>query len=144
MERYMKEHSQARKKSWRRDEVSLLHLSPFFKDHSLKGVTPESISQYKAQRYNGGAKSSALNRELSLMRHAFNLAWKEWGWIRENPMSKVKMEREPNARDRVLSYEDEERLLAGSACWLKEIIQFALNTGAREGEILSLQWQGLG
>jgi integrase len=140
MKRYMTEHSQPRKKSWRRDEVSLLHLLPFFKDHFLKGVTRESISQYKAHRYQEGAKPSTLNRELSLMKHAFNLALKEWSWIRENPMSKVKMERENNARDRVLGYEDEERLLTASPSWLKEIIQFAMSTGAREGEILSLQW----
>jgi integrase len=140
MERYMTEHSQPRKKSWRRDKISLLHLLPFFKGHFLRDITSESISQYKAQRYQEGAKPSTLNRELSLMKHAFDLALKEWNWIRENPMSKVKMERENNERDRVLSYEDEERLLAASPPWLKEIIQFALDTGAREREILSLQW----
>jgi site-specific recombinase XerD len=114
MERYMTEHSQPRKKSWRRDKISLLHLLPFFKGHFLRDITSESISQYKAQRYQEGAKPSTLNRELSLMKHAFDLALKEWNWIRENPMSKVKMERENNERDRVLSYEDEERLLAAS------------------------------
>jgi integrase len=115
-------------------------MLPFFKNQSLGNISPDLISQYKALRYSENAKPATLNRELSLMKHAFNLAHKEWGWIIENPVSRVKMEKENNARDRVLSYADEARLLAITPPWIKEIIQFALMTGAREGEILSLQW----
>ena len=79
-----------------------------------------------------------MNRELSLMKHAFNLALKEWDWVKENPCCRVKMERENNERERVLGYDEEERLLEACPQWLSEIIIFALDTGAREGEILTL------
>jgi len=140
MGRYMKEHSEVKKRSWDRDRISLAHLLPFFGNCSLTSITPDLISQYKAHRYSENTKPATLNRELSLMKHAFNLAWKEWGWVTENPVSKVKMERENNARDRVLSYEEEDKLLKVSPLWLRDITQFALLTGAREGEILNLQW----
>lgn len=81
-DRYMAEHSKVKKSSWRRDEISLSYLSPFFGDCTLPGVTPELISQYKVRRYKEGAKPATLNREMALAKHAFNLGLKEWGWCR--------------------------------------------------------------
>ncbi|OGP93673.1 MAG: hypothetical protein A2157_00045 [Deltaproteobacteria bacterium RBG_16_47_11] len=51
MERYMTEHSKTKKKSWKRDEVSLSHLSPFFGDLPLGEVIPGLTSQYKTNGY---------------------------------------------------------------------------------------------
>ena len=51
------------------------------------------------------------------------------------------MERENNARDRVLGYDEEERLLDACPKWVAEIVTFALHTGARMGEILELTWR---
>lgn len=138
MDRYMTEHSKLKKRSWKRDEVSLSHLLPFFGDQTLGGVTPGLISQYKSRRLKEGAKPATLNRELSLMKHSFNLALKEWDWVKENPCCRVKMERENNERERVLGYDEEERLLEACPQWLREIIIFGIDTGAREGEILGL------
>jgi len=141
MERYMTEHSKPKKKSWLRDEISLSHLLPFFGESTLWEVSPESISRYKSRRLLEGAKPATLNRELSVAKHAFNLGLKEWEWCKENPFCKVKMERENNARDRVLGYDEEERLLDACPKWVAEIVTFALHTGARMGEILELTWR---
>jgi len=141
MEKYMVEHSKPKKKTWVRDGVSLSHISPFFGEYNLMEITPSMISDYKNRRLKEGAAPATLNRELSLCKHAFNLAYKEWDWVRENPFCKVKMERENNERDRILGHEEEKRLLEVSPPWLREIITFALNTGCREGEILGLTWQ---
>jgi len=65
---------------------------------------------------------------------------REWDWVKENPVSKVTKERENNRRDRWLTSEDEQMLLENSPQWLKEIIVFALHTGLRQDELLSLQW----
>jgi integrase len=140
-DRYMAEHSKVKKKSWRRDENSLNHLLPFFGDCNLSDVTSETISRYKAMRLQEGAKPATLNRETAMAKHCFNLGLKEWGWCRENPFCKVKMEREDNSRDRVLTYDEEERLLAACSNRLRDIVLFALSTGARMGEILELTWK---
>ena len=138
MDRYMDEHSKLKKKSWKRDEVSLSHLLPFFGDHTLEEVNAQLISQYKNRRLQEKAKPATLNRELSLMKHAFNLAMKESDWCKQNPCCRVERERENNERDRVLGYGEEDQLLKVCPPWLREIVIFALDTGAREREILEL------
>jgi integrase len=82
-----------------------------------------------------------VNKELQLVRHAFNIAMREWEWCRENPMHRVSMEPVRNEIDRWLTADEEQQLMAASSPWLREIIQFALHTGMRQGEILNLQWQ---
>lgn len=49
-------------------------------------------------------------------------------------------EKENNERDRWLTEDEEGRLLENSPEWLREIVVFALNTGLRQGELLSLEW----
>ena len=56
-------------------------------------------------------------------------------------MHRVSMESVRNEVDRWLTAHEEERLMASSSPWLREIIGFALHTGMRQGEILNLQWQ---
>ena len=71
------------------------------------------------------------------------MAVKEWEWCRENPVSRVSMERENNKRDRWLSPEEEARLLECCAPWLRDVVTVALHTGMRMGEILELTWGGV-
>ena len=141
MAKYLEEHSIPKKSSSERDKASLLHLSPYFGDYAITEITPKTINEYKNTRRLEGASPATINREIALMKHAFNLALKEWAWVSDNPVLKVSMEKEPPSRDRWLSYEEEVNLLAASPQWLKEIIVFAAETGCRRGEILSIQWK---
>ena len=77
------------------------------------------------------------------MKKAFNLTVREWEWCRENPVSRVSMEREDNQRDRWLSIEEEAQLLQACAPWLHDLVIVALHTGMRMGEILELTWRGV-
>jgi len=53
------------------------------------------------------------------------------------------MERENNGRDQRLTLDEEGRLLAACAPWLRDVVQVALGAGMRMGEILSLSWRGV-
>ncbi len=75
--------------------------------------------------------SVAAGKPLLLVRHAFNIASREWEWCRENPMHHVSLERVRNEVDRWLTAKEEEALMAASSPWLQEIMLFALNTGMR-------------
>ena len=107
---------------------------------TLAEITPSLISEYKTKRREEGASPRTMNYELALMSHAFNLAIKEWEWVKENPVKKVSKEKVNNLIERWLTLEEEKKFLASSPRWLKEIITFAINTGLRLSEILDLKW----
>jgi integrase len=90
---------------------------------------------------------ATVNRELALLRRMFNVAQRE-GWIAHNPfaMGEPLMSiADEKKRERILTREEEERLL--EACsdarrrHLRPILVCALDTGMRQGEILSLRWR---
>ena len=141
MEKFMKEYAPTVSENTQNAYTYYLkNLSRFFGNPVLTSVTPKSIAPYKAYRRDKGASPSTINRELYMLSKAFNLALKEWEWIKDNPVSKVQKEKENNEVDRWLTEDEEGRLLANSPLWLKEIIVFALNTGLRQDELLSLEW----
>jgi integrase len=86
-----------------------------------------------------GVKLATLARELEVLRHALNLAVREWEWLDRNPFERVKIEKPDNAVERWLTEDEEARLLAASPPWLAELIVFALNTGTRQAEMLTLR-----
>jgi integrase len=74
----------------------------------------------------------------------FNVAIKEWEWVRDNPVSRLSFAiGNKNARDRWLTPEGEARLLqhATNPQWLRPLLITALHTGMRRGEILRLKWE---
>ena len=141
MERFLAEHV-VKKASARSYKGYIKNLRSFFGQNILAEISPKRIVEYKARRYSDGVAPATINRELATMKKAFNLAIREWEWCRENPVSRVSMEKENNKRDRWLTSDEEERLLTASPQGLREIILFALHTGMRMGEILSLTWEG--
>ncbi|MCX7858187.1 MAG: site-specific integrase [Deltaproteobacteria bacterium] len=145
MERFMKEYAPQRKLSMvKRYECALVHLKKYFSDKTLSEITPDLISSCMHKRREEGAASATINRERAMLSKAFNLAVNVWGWIMTNPCQKVPPYPENNKRDRWLTWEEEERLLAASEPYLngalRDIIILALNTGMRQGEIMNLRW----
>lgn len=141
-ERYM-EHAKVNKRSWLRDEQMLRHLQKFFgTERQLSEITSADIEGYKMHR-RASVSGSTVNREMALLKRMFNLAI-EWDlYLGLNPFRKVKFFREFNTGLRVLSLEEEEKLLQNAAPYLQDLIRFALNTGMRVGEIFSLRWSNV-
>lgn len=141
-ERYM-EHAKVNKRSWLRDEQMLGHLKEFFGiERRLSEITSADIEGYKMYR-RASVSGSTVNREMALLKRMFNLGI-EWDlYLGLNPFRKVKFFREFNIGLRVLSPEEEEKLLRNAAPYLQDLICFALNTGMRIGEIFSLCWQNV-
>jgi integrase len=93
-------------------------------------------------------KDATVNRELSTLRHMLNKAV-EWGMLKTSPFAKGSrlMLKENNQRLRFLTESEIEALL--KACedlktytpHLRPIVETALLTGMRRGELLSLKWE---
>jgi len=128
------------------DDAVVRDMLKYFGDISLLDVTPQKISAYKIRCMKRGFAPATTNYRLKTLKHAFSFAIREWEWVSENPLWKVRLLKVRNARDRWLSFEEEKALLDAciaqdnEAGWLHDVVIFALNTGMRQDEILSLQW----
>ncbi len=141
MEKFMKEHApKVSSKMQESYDVSLKHLNPFFGDLKLLLIYRRTISRYKVLRRDEGAAPASINKELAMLSKAFNLAVEEWEWLKDKPFSKIQREKMDNEIDRWLTADEESRLLENCPEWLSEIVVFALNTGLRKDELLSLEW----
>jgi len=139
MDKYETEHV-CLKASVRQYRGYIKNLRPFFGEIPIFQIAPSLINEYKMKRRNDGVGPASINRELAVLKNAFNKALKEWGWVRENPVMRISMEKEPPGRVRYLTDEEFERLLTACPEWLKPIVLTARHTGLRKGNILSLKW----
>ncbi|MFC1491018.1 tyrosine-type recombinase/integrase [Nitrospinota bacterium] len=128
------------KRSYRSSVKALLpQLLASFGELRIVEITPDKIDRLLAQKREE-ARPATCNRYLALISHMFTKA-SDWGmWEGENPCRKVQQFREDNARMRILT--DEERVALLDACDepLRTFVLAALDTGARRGELLKLQW----
>ena len=145
---------QQRKRSWPRDRTSIRALKAYFGGKRLTELTPAAIEQYRAWRREAISRRgrpvtpACINRELACLKRMFNVARKglivlKGGVPAENPVTSVSLERENNTRDRVLSREEFDRLMAVAPMHLRPILLTAYHTGMRKSEILKLTWDGV-
>ena len=96
-------------------------------------LSKQDVRTYILKRKNLGRKNATINREISLLRRAFNLA--------EVPFPKVHKLEENNIRRGFQSPESFARLISELPEHLRPIAVFAYETGCRRGEILGLKWE---
>lgn len=133
----------------RRAEILIKRLGRY----SLAALTPDIVARYRDERLAGetvldGAKRPLSNNtvrlELALLGHMFNVALKEWGLgLTHNPVQSIRRPSPGAGRDRRLSHQEEQRLLAAvdahSNPMLGWIVRLALETGMRSSELLGLR-----
>ncbi|MGE5446184.1 MAG: hypothetical protein ACM3SR_16580 [Ignavibacteriales bacterium] len=121
-----------KKRSWSRDELCLRHLKGFFGERKLSEIIPKDVDDYKETRL-AEVTPATVNRELEVLRHLFNLAERWKRFFGKNPVSQAGLLPLNNQIERILTPEEEERLLAYSSSHLRAILICALNTGMRKG-----------
>ena len=86
-------------------------------DYKLSDVRPALISEYKSRlikeethmkKNRSGARA---NRYLAVLSSAMNTAVKEWGWLEDNPVTKIKKFPEPTGRVRYLDKFERDALI---------------------------------
>jgi integrase len=84
---------------------------------------------------------AAVNRQTACLHHVFRKA-AEWEMLEQSPFNKggSLFLKENNQRMRYLSENEIKRLLAECPIHLRWIVECALHTGMRKGEILTLKW----
>ena len=111
-------------------------------DKALSSYNIRDIETYKSKRLDS-CSPVTFNIAFRTLKAAFNRAVR-WEFIKENPFSKSKQVRVPEkpfvhfTRDEFLRF-----IAAVSEPELKDLFGFALLTGMRQGEIISLQWSSI-
>jgi len=119
---------------------SMRSLVPAFGNLFLQEINTKKIDDYIKDRAKYVANLS-INRELSFLKSALNKAV-EWNYLAKKPA--IKLLKEPPPRVRYLSKEEYQNLLeSASTDYTKKAIQFAVMTGMRKTEILSLEWSDI-
>jgi integrase len=110
-----------------------------FGPSKLRDITAQRVEEYQRQRVRKVAPATS-NREMAPLKHMFNMA-ERWGNHQgANPVRLVRFLPENNLRFDTLSQEQEQRLLLASPPYLRDMIQFAINTGLRTSDIFNLEW----
>lgn len=126
----------------------------YFGSMKINRIGYEEIVAFRSYRmtikthYKKTRNIATMNREISSLRRVFNIAIRK-GWLIRNPVNMgeplidISAERR---RDRILTIEEERRLLAactGKRRHLIPLIIILLDTGARRGETLKLKFSDL-
>ncbi len=110
----------------------------------VAGIRGVDIARYRDERLRK-VTPSTVKRDLVLLGHVFEVARKEWGIHVHNPVRDIRLPADNRPRDRRLQAGEEARLL--EACrearnpWLLPIVQLALETAMRQGELIRLHWE---
>ena len=108
----------------------------------LSDITSEVIEDFKEKRLSDGVRTATVNRDLAVLRRMMKLAARKM-FINESPFPDVEFleERKQRRRPHILTFEEEDRLLAAAVPHVRALTVLILETGLRSRrEALSLLW----
>ncbi len=122
----------------------LLAMAPDFGALPLDALTPAWLRGWREtlqRRYSPGT----VRYYMATLSTVLTMAVRDYEWLPDNPLHKVKKPPEPPSRVRFLTIEERQSLVA--ACQqsrtpaLYILVMLALGTGARKRELLHLRWR---
>lgn len=144
VEKYLKSHSIH--KASHRDEVYILqNLCKRWSTKDLGDIQKQDVARLKDDLIANSRAASTINHYLNALSQLYQTSINEWGLKVSNPIEGIKRIREPSGRMKRLPQEAEQILLEEcqrkGMIQLKHLITLAIETGMRQGEILSMRWE---
>jgi integrase len=113
-------------------------LDPYLGKLSLSAISGDVVWSICAAELKRGNAPATVNRYLAVIRSLLRMARDEWQWIDSFP--RIRLLPGEVERDRWLTREEADRLIAVCPAHLVAIVRFALATGCRSSEITGLEW----
>jgi len=121
-------------------------------DLHIRQVTSVEISHFRDQRLatvnsrtGKPLTASTVRLDLALLSDMFTVGKIEWGICDQNPVANVRKPKLPPGRDRRLTPREENLILRycvkHGMLEMLRIVQLGLETGMRQGELLSMRWE---
>lgn len=116
------------------------HLSPFFDEIRAAEFSTQHVKRYVAKRRKEEAQNATINRELAILRRAFNLAAKcDPPKVARVPH--IQLLKETNVRTGFLEYDGYVAVRNELPCYIRPLFVVAYHVGGRRGELTSLRWE---
>lgn len=125
---------------------------------AMIALTPSALAEWRDERLQE-VSSATVRRDLDIISAAINVARKDWGINVDNPVLAMRRPKPAKARNRRLVLDEETRIMKalenetrddhgrlGSGTrnpWIKPLVQLAIETAMRRGELLSLHWENI-
>ena len=146
LDRYAREVSQGKRGGrWEMLRIERFRKEPFAA-MPISELRPADFAAWRDLRLREVAPGT-VRREMGLLSAALHVARKEWGLLRESPMTDVRKPSEPPPRDRRPTACELERLALSAGDDLEHdtarayhAFLFAIETAMRAGEIVGLEW----
>lgn len=111
--------------------------------YSLAALSSKAIANYKIKRLKH-VGNETVRKELNLLERIIDLAGNEWGIkVPANPCREVKRPPTGENRTRRLEGDEMERLLKACEPRVGWLARFAVETAARLGELLAVEWKDI-
>ena len=139
---------------WERLRLAAFERNPAFPAKKrISEVTSNDIAVYRDKRLKT-VKPGTVLREMSLLSGVFDVAEREWGWIKSNPITNARKPKKPAHREVTIERSQVKRMAramgyksfgdcrsvsqAVATCFL-----VALRTGMRAKELCTLRWSSV-
>lgn len=161
LERYLKDVVPTKRGA----EVEALRVKTLMRDevthYKLSALSPLILAEWRDRRLAAGCAGATVRRELDIVSAVFNWARRELMIAVENPVSAIRRPPPAKPRERRLEDGEEAALLAALEDapavredgkkyrqgtrnpWIRPIVELALETAMRRGELLSLTWENI-
>jgi len=140
---YMKTHS-IHKKIVRSETCRLQILIKRWGDMPIEKVDKLAVLTLRDDLLKMGRSGETINHYFNTISKLFQMLEGDWDIVIANPIRGIKRMPKPLGRTKRVSSKMEEHLLASclelSMPLLSSIIQFAIQTGMRRGELMGLKW----
>jgi integrase len=115
---------------------------------SLVSLTPARVAEFRDQRLKLVSAGTVI-RELAYISSVINHARREWSINIDNPVRLVRKPPTPQGRSRTVNEAEMLRILDALtprstrrvSPWMKPLVELAVETAMRRGELLGLRWE---
>ncbi|MFC7289613.1 tyrosine-type recombinase/integrase [Herminiimonas glaciei] len=148
LQRYMEEVTPTKRGAKREAEGIRFMQRHKMVQYSMAKLTPAVIASYRDERLKT-VSAGTIIRELSILSGIITHARKEWALPIANPCALVRKPSAPQGRNRLLTADEELRLLDElkpvhrRSPWMIPLVTLALETAMRRGELLALRWENV-
>jgi integrase len=131
------------KRSLRSLRVRMIHLRPIFGGMRALKITTAMMVRYQRNRLGEDATPASVNREIALLKRAFNLAAKNGVISKANVPAFPQQLEENNVREGFVDRAGFEAVRDAMPDYLHDPLTFAFRTGWRIGAVRGLRWSSV-